>query len=362
MVYIRGIDVSSYDPYIDWQKVRSQNIQFVIIKSTEGTHYLNEHFDAQWAGAKSVGILRGSYHYLRAKVDGAKQADYFLSKVKVEDGDLPPFLDIEGIYNDGVIDGTAPATNSQYIGNTQKWLERVEAKTGRRPIVYSTAAFLKNKLSANGKPPPWAKKYATWVAQYPYSFSADGGFKPTQPVGWGEWVFWQYSGDHDTLEGIYEDDSRRKLILVDLNVYRHPIEELFKLAKAKYPPDDKPIDPNPEPEPRPLPQTHRVQAGDTFQAIADKYGVSLPELLNANPSLPQPGTDLIIPGHQPNPEPKPNNKPTIKYEVKEGDALSRLADKFFTTQEAIMALNPQIKEPNRWLIKGDTLTIPDGWS
>ena len=361
MTYIRGIDVSAYDPFIDWQKVRDQNIHFAIIKSTEGNDFFSGHFNSQWAGAKSVGILRGSYHYLLATLDGAKQADHFLSKVKVEDGDLPPFLDIEGTNNDGKQPGTKAATNSQFIGNAQKWLERVEAKTGRRPIVYSTAAFLKNKLSANGKPPAWAKNYVTWVAQYPFSFSADGGFKPTQPVGWGEWVFWQYSGDHDTLEGIYEDASRRKLIRVDLNVYRHSMEELYKLAKAKYPPDDKPIDPEPSPEPLPISQTHTVRAGDTFQAIADKYGLSLSELFNANPSLPQPGTDLIIPGRQPNPEPPPT-KSTIKYTVRERDALSTLADNFRTTQEAIMALNPQIKEPDRWLIKDDTLTIPVGWS
>ena len=319
MGYIRGIDVSAWDPYVDWQKVRNQDIRFAIIKSTEGIAYFSKHFDAQWAGAKSVGILRGSYHYLRASMDGVQQADYFLSKVDVQDGDLPPFLDIEGANNDG-------ATNSQFIGNAQKWLERVEAKTGRSPIVYSTAAFLQEKLSGNnGKPPPWAKNYQTWVAQYPFSYSADGGFKPTQPVGWREWIFWQYSGDHDTLDGIYEDESGRKSIFVDLNVYRHSIEDLYKLAKAVPPADTgvpgvipsidvPPVPPvqlsapvNPPVEkssPGNLqpasPIAYTVQSGDTLWAISFKYGVTVDAIaqLNniANPDLIYIGQVLQIPG------------------------------------------------------------------
>jgi len=323
MGYIRGIDVSGWDPYIDWQIVRNQDIRFAIIKSTEGIDYFSKYFDGQWAGAKSVGILRGSYHYLRAAQDGVKQADFFLSKVDVQDGDLPPFLDIEGANNDG-------ATNSQFIGNTQKWLERVEAKTGRRPIVYSTASFLKERLSGNnGKPPPWGKNYQTWVAQYFNSHSADGGGQPTQPVGWEEWVFWQYSGDKLTLDGIYQDEARTRLVHVDMNVYRHSMEELYKLAKAQMPVGEAIADPGPgvdsqsavdplvEPSApvKPLsepvlpgnlqpaqparPATYTVQSGDTLWAISIKYGVTVDAIVQlnniANPDLIYVGQMLQIP-------------------------------------------------------------------
>jgi len=302
MGYIRGIDVSGWDPYIDWQTVRNQDIRFAMIKSTEGVDYFSKYFDGQWAGSKSVGILRGAYHYLRAAQDGVRQADFFLSKVDVQDGDLPPFLDIEGANNDG-------ATNSQFIGNAQKWLERVEAKTGRRPVVYSTASFLQEKLSGNnGKPAPWSKDYQTWLAQYFYSHSADGGGQPTQPAGWGEWVFWQYSGDKLTIDGIYQDEARTRLVFVDLNVYRHPIEELYKLAKAHLPVDGgiadrapvqpRPVEPTPVQPARPvappvetvspataqsaLPATHTVQSGDTLWAISRRYGLSVDAIAQAN--------------------------------------------------------------------------------
>ena len=253
-------------------------------------------------------------------MDGVRQADFFLSKVDVQDGDLPPFLDIEGKYNEG-------ATNSQFIGNAQKWLEHIEAKTGRQPIVYSTAAFLQEKLTGkNGKPPPWGKNYQVWVAQYPFSYSADGSFRPTQPVGWGDWVIWQYSGDHDSLEGIYKDPTRTNLVRVDLNVYRHSVEELYALAKAHPPvevaapaessipsqPTVEPSGPTPAPvtpvvetmppstaQPVSSTKTYIVQSGDTLWALSMRYGCTVDAIaqLNniANPDLIVVGQVLQIP-------------------------------------------------------------------
>jgi lysozyme len=312
MSYIHGVDVSYFDPYIDWQKVRDQDIRFAIIKSTEGVGWFSSYFDEQWAGAKSVGILRGSYHYLHAAEDGTAQADFFLSKVNVQDGDLPPFLDIEGTNNE-------KATNSQFIGNAQKWLERVEQKTGRRPIVYSTAAFLRERLNGNnGAPPPWAHKYQTWVAQYFFSYSADGGGQPTQPAGWGDWIFWQYSGDHDSIDGIYQDATRTKFVLVDKNIYRYSIDELYKLAKADpsgttsvpvsvpvqtpppvvTPPVQTPSSGNSQPAS--LSTTYTIKSGDTLWAIANRFGVTVDAIvaLNniANPDLIYADEVLQIPG------------------------------------------------------------------
>jgi lysozyme len=310
MSYIRGIDVSAWDPFIDWPTVRSQDIRFVMIKATEGVDFFSKCFTEQWAGAKSAGILCGPYHYLRAAQDGVKQADFFLSKVNIEDGDLPPFLDIEGTNNDG-------GTNSQFIGNAQKWLERVEQKTGRRPVVYSTASFLQEKLTANGHSPSWAKGYPTWVAQYFNSHSADGGGQPTQPAGWGDWIFWQYSGDKLTLNGIYQDAAKTRPVFVDMNVYRHSLEELYRLAKADSPkvtsdpapiqpsaPAPAPVQPQPviDPQLESIPATYTIQSGDTLWAISIKYGITVEDIVRlnniVNPDLVFAGQVIQIPGKQ----------------------------------------------------------------
>ena len=47
MSYIRGVDVSGWNPAVDWQKLRNQDIRFAIMKSTEGSDYFSKYFDGQ---------------------------------------------------------------------------------------------------------------------------------------------------------------------------------------------------------------------------------------------------------------------------------------------------------------------------
>ena len=43
------------------------------------------------------------------------------------------------------------------------------------------------------------------------------------------------------------------------------------------------------------PQKHTVAAGDSFESIANKYGVTIRELVNANPQLLKTGDQLTVP-------------------------------------------------------------------
>ncbi len=345
---VSGIDISAYDPFINWQKVKAQNIQFVIIKSTEGTNYFNPNFNDQWAGAKSVGILRGSYHYLRAQVDGAQQADYFLSKVNMKESELPPFLDIEGTNNQN-------AANNDFVNNAYKWLQRVEQLTGRRPIVYSTANFLSTKVSLGGKAPTWAANYQTWLAQYFYSYSANG--QPTDAAGWGNWLFWQYSGDHDTLDGIYQDAAMTQKVQVDLDVYRYSINDLYKLANLTPPVTPPgpvpPTPPNPVPPTPPQPKTYTVQAGDTLPSIASSTQVVLNDLLAANPQLIRAGMQLNLPASANVPQPP---AAPVTYTIRPGDNLTRVAAQFGVTVDAIVKFN-NIANPDQISV-GQVIKIP----
>jgi lysozyme len=280
MSYIQGIDVSYVNPSVDWHKLRKQDIRFAFIKSTDGISpgLINPYFDEQWAGAKSAGILRGSYHYLKAAIDGVEQADFFLSKVTVQDGDLPPALDIEELYNDN-------ATTSQFIENSQKWLERVESKTGHHPIVYCRTEFVQQWGTLS-----WAKNYQTWIAEW-YDFTDRG--EPTQPAGWGDWIFWQYSGDHDMLDGVYNDPAGTILMKVDRNAYRYSLEDLYELAKAGLPADgavaaNQSVQTNSSASQK----TYTVKDGDTLNSIAIENGATQMEIAALN-NLAKP-TDISV--------------------------------------------------------------------
>ena len=93
-----GIDVSGYQPNIDWNTVVRNGIKFVYIKATEGTSlyltcrsrpsvnlrccfsaYISPTFNSQYIGATNVGLIRGSYHFARPdRSTGAAQAEFFL--------------------------------------------------------------------------------------------------------------------------------------------------------------------------------------------------------------------------------------------------------------------------------------------
>lgn len=315
MATVPGIDVSYWDSGIDWPKVRATGQRFMFAKATEGDFYADPTFDDNWAGAKKAGLLRGAYHFFRANVDPRKQAKKFIDYVHTmnDDGELPPVLDLE------THDGQA---KNKIISRAKAWLDKVEDAFGKKPIIYSGQYFLQSYFSeAGGGPPLWAKNYPLWLAQYPNTY-VPGSSKPYLPKGWFEWTFWQYS-DKGQINGINAS--------VDLNVFNGTLEELYKFAGAK-------IDTE-EPQ---TPKKHTVVAGDSFESIANQYGVTVRELVNANPQLLKIGASLMvpiavaIPGESGGGTPP---KPQIKHTVRSGETLYGIAIKYGTTVAKIAHAN-----------------------
>ena len=340
MATVPGIDVSYWDSGIDWPKVRATGQRFVFIKASEGNTYSDPTFDDNWRGAKSAGLLRGAYHFFRCNIDPKKQADYFIEYVKSmnDNGELPPVLDLE--TNDGV-------GKDKIVVNVKVWLDRVESVFGRKPILYSGQFFLQDYLSVQGGgPPAWAREYPLWLAQYPNNYVE--GMQPYLPRGWFKWAFWQYS-DKGRINGINA--------AVDLNVFNGTLEELYKFAGVK-------LD-----SPAQEVKSHTVAAGDTFESIANQYGVTVRELVMANPQLLKIGDKLTVPSPVAIPLESGSSStsgegsagststPTVrKYIVKPGDTLTAIAIKFGTTVPKIVYAN-NIANPNRISV-GQELIIP----
>jgi hypothetical protein len=74
-VTIRGIDISNYQS----STYALDGYDFVIVKATEGTSYLNPKHDAQVARARSHDRVVGHYHYLSPSSGITDQMDYFLA-------------------------------------------------------------------------------------------------------------------------------------------------------------------------------------------------------------------------------------------------------------------------------------------
>lgn len=342
MNLVHGVDVSVYEPNVDWRSLRAQGFRFALIRATSSTGYTDPKFAEHWTGAREAGILRGAYHYLFGGLDARRQAEFFTDTVGADKGELPPIVDLEDAYNENV-------PNRKLMQTCKVFMDIVEQTFGRKPMVYSRRTYLEPRLSINGKAPTWAKEYDLWVAQYPFEFDParmPNVNMPKQPKGWKDWKFWQYS-ETAIIDGVTDEINRPTRI--DLNWFRGTEAELYQFANV---------------EPAEA-QTYKVKSGDTFKGIAESHGLSLTELLDANPSLLKVGSTLEIPGRVEISIPTGGTgtstptgstgapggstggtTSTKTHTVKVGDTLFGIALKHNTTVDAIMAANPQITNRN----------------
>jgi GH25 family lysozyme M1 (1,4-beta-N-acetylmuramidase) len=336
MATVPGIDVSYWNAGIDWPKVRAAGQRFVFAKATEGDFYADPTFDDNWRGAKTAGLLRGAYHFFRCNIDGKRQANKFIDYVKSmnDNGELPPVLDLE--TNDG-------QTKEKVISRVKAWMDTVEDAFNKKPILYSRAYFLQDYFSEpGGGPPAWAKEHPLWLAQYPDVYGE--GSQPYLPRGWFKWNFWQYT-QTGRVNGINAK--------VDLDVFNGTLQELYKFAGVDLE--------SGQPQ---TPKKHTVVAGDSFESIANRYGVTLRELINANPQLLKSGDQLTVPAVVTGPSESGSSSGSggdgsssqRTYTVKAGDTLYVIAIKYGTTVAAIASAN-NISNPNQISV-GQVLLIP----
>ncbi|MCA1567216.1 MAG: glycoside hydrolase family 25 protein [Acidobacteria bacterium] len=192
--YLTGIDVSHYQGAVNWREVKGAGCAFAFAKATESTSIVDPEFAANWSGMKSVGLVRGAYHFFRPEQNAVEQANHFLQVVQLEPGDLPPVIDIE--LNDGVMGGALIAG----VGN---WIDTVAQATGMTPMIY-TATYFWNEYMNDG-----FGKFPLWLAHY-------SSAPEPLPKGWANWTFWQYSqslsipgvsgaADHNRFDGAQSD-------------------------------------------------------------------------------------------------------------------------------------------------------------
>lgn len=199
--YVHGIDISSYQAKIDWQKVTEMEdydvkLSFAFIKATEGVTLVDSYFQRNWRESKKAGIIRGAYHYFKPKKSGLWQAKFFLQTVKIEPGDLPPVIDIE---EKGDID------KLELQLNLQVFLNEIESKTKVKPIIYTGYQFYRDNLQ--GK----FDGYPLWIAHY---------YQSKLKMKDADWLFWQHA-DNATVNGIKGK--------VDMNVFNGDEEDLSAL-------------------------------------------------------------------------------------------------------------------------------------
>jgi len=196
---VHGIDVSHYQAQINWDTISQQNISFAFVKATEGATHVDTLFSHNWTEMDRVGLKRGAYHFFRPQTSPVAQAQNFIEQVKMNDGDLPPVLDVE--VRDDI-------SKRRLIDAVRTWLIIVETRYDVKPILYTNIKFYNRYLAGH------FNEYPIWIARY-------NTIEPRLACG-REWDFWQY-GNKGLIEGI---DG-----FVDFNVFKGNILELEDFCK-----------------------------------------------------------------------------------------------------------------------------------
>ncbi|EIN08590.1 glycoside hydrolase family 25 protein [Punctularia strigosozonata HHB-11173 SS5] len=194
----KGIDVSAYQPSVDWATVKANGVSFAYIKATEGTTYTNAYFSSQYTGATNAALIRGAYHFAHPdSSSGATQATYFLAHGGGWSSDgitLPGALDIEYNPSGAECYGLSASAMVSWI---KDFSNTYHSKTGVYPVIYTTTDWW---TTCTGNSAAFGSTNPLWLAHFASSIG-------TTPAGWSYATFWQYAdsgtnpGDQDEFNG-----------------------------------------------------------------------------------------------------------------------------------------------------------------
>lgn len=209
----KGIDVSTWQGDIDWNKVKADGIEFAMLRSSFGKENPDKQTDNKfwqnYRNAKAAGVPIGAYHYSYATTveDAKKEADFFLSIVKGCQFEYPIAFDIED-------------PSQMYLGKDRitdiimAFCERVQA-AGYYVSLYTNLDWISNRIDMIR-----AKAFDIWLAQW--------NDKPTYS---GNFGMWQYTSS-GSVSGISGN--------VDMNIAYYDYPSIIKAAGLNGFSSDKP--------------------------------------------------------------------------------------------------------------------------
>lgn len=353
-----GIDVSTFQGNIDWDRVKSQ-IGFAILRlgwiGNKKNHTLDTKFERNYSECKRLGIPIGVYvyNYCNCEDTAKSGAEWTLQHLNGKTLDLPVYIDMEDSSIAGL--GKDKLTNICIAFNT------LIENSGLWAGVYANKDWFENKLNKD----TIKSKYTTWIAHY------TSGTNRYQ----GEYDIWQnsssgkingISGNTDTnymyrdliaeignktpsgptntksieelaievINGQWGNGDSRKSALQNAgyayNAVQNRVNELLNVNNSNS-------------------TTYTVKSGDTLSGIASKFGTTYQELAQLNriadPNKIYVGQVLKING----------TNYEITYTVKSGDNLTKIAKQFNTTVDNLVSKNG-IKDKNKIYV-GQVLKI-----
>lgn len=193
-----GNEVSSF------AAARASGILGVIHKATTGGTGRDDLYDERRKAAEAAGLLWGAYHW-GTGADPKKQVENFLTRARPGDRTLV------------ALDYELTPSNQMSIEQVREFLELIEAKLGRKAVIYSGHTL---KEALKSRVDPFFGSHRLWLAQY--------GPAPSVQASWTSYWLWQFT------EGKASDPRRCKVPgipgnhrgEVDCNHYAKPADKL----------------------------------------------------------------------------------------------------------------------------------------
>lgn len=185
-----GIDVSKWNGDIDWDKVKADGVEFVMIRcgyrgSATGALVEDPAFLANIRGAKKAGLKVGVYFFTQAinEVEAVEEASMVIALCDGYELDYPVIIDSEGAGGDGRADSLDAETRTKVC---MAFCETIE-NAGYEPGVYASRSWYNANLEVEE-----LDKYRIWLAEY-----------RSTPLYSGYYDMWQYTskGKIDGIEG-----------------------------------------------------------------------------------------------------------------------------------------------------------------
>ncbi len=202
---ITGIDISAHNTVTDWNAVKADGIEFVMLRVGNRTYGGGEirgdvKFHENYKAAKAAGLKIGAYFFSQAisEEEAAEEAIFTAQQLEGLSLDYPVAYDWEIIFDDEDGARTDQVSVDTLTNCTLTFCQNME-QFGYQPMIYQNkrTALLKYDL-------PRLQEYPFWLAEY-----GDG---PTYIY---DYDMWQYSCK-GTVAGI-EGDVDLNLSFVDFS-------------------------------------------------------------------------------------------------------------------------------------------------
>ena len=261
---MKGIDISKWQQNVDYSKLKSQGIEFAILRCGYGkdSSQKDSMFETHYKNLNEQGIKLGAYLYSYAtSVENAKkEAENCLNFIKDKEFELPIFYDLE--------DKITKCLGKEIITKIAKTFCEIIENAGYKTGVYANLNWFTNFIDINE-----IKQYKIWLAQWSNN--------PTKNF---NYQYWQFTSK-GKIDGIQGN--------VDLNFcYDSELINLKNDEKEQKTEEKQGIKENTNII------EYIVKKGDNLTKIAQTYGTTVSKLVQLNniqnPNLIFVGQKLII--------------------------------------------------------------------